>query len=257
MVMVVHRYRARMALVDLLRRAVIRRLHAVGWELHRHPSYDDFAHRRSVLMRDRGIDLVADVGANIGQYAMQLREYGYHGRIVSFEPLAAAHERLARSAARDPLWTAWRVAAGDHDGELEINVANNLDSSSALPMLDRHLVAAPHSMYSGVERVPLRRLDGVLESHLSGARSPYLKIDTQGFEARVLEGARSVLDRFQAVELELSLVPLYDGQPLWLELIEFLQSRGFRAVGLAHGFWDERTGETLQVDGVFVRDTSL
>lgn len=232
----------------------MRRLHRLGWDLHRHPGYFDFAHRRSVLMGARGTDLVVDVGANVGQFAGELRDFGYAGKIVSLEPLSSAYAQLSRRAATDPAWTALRTAAGARSGEITINVAANSDSSSALPMLDRHLAAAPQSAYVATESSPVDRLDAMLRPYLDDARAPYVKIDTQGYEWDVLDGAGDALARFDAVELELSLVGLYDGQRTWLELIERMHGAGFRTVGLQHDFWDETTGETLQLDGIFVRD---
>jgi FkbM family methyltransferase len=232
---------------------VVRTLRRAGWDVQRHPGWFDFAHRRAVLMGARGIDLVIDVGANAGQYGEELRDYGYTGEIISLEPLTDAHARLAARARRDPRWTALRTAAGAHAGELTINLAANSDSSSALAMLDRHLDAAPQSAYVGRERVPVERLDAVAAPYVARAQRPYLKIDTQGFEWEVLDGASELLPQLAGVELELSLVALYEGQRTWLELIERMAAAGLRPVGLGHDFWDERTGETLQVDGIFVR----
>jgi FkbM family methyltransferase len=236
-----------------LHRAVVRTLRRAGWDLHRHPGWFDFAHRRAVLLRARGVDLVLDVGANAGQYGEELREYGYGGEIVSMEPLREPYARLAARASGDPRWTALRTAAGSQPGELTINVAANSDSSSALAMLDRHLRAAPQSAYVGHEQAPVDRLDAIAAPYVARAQQPYLKIDTQGFEWDVLDGATELLPRLAGVELELSLVALYEGQRTWLELVERMAAAGLRPVGLGHDFWDERTGETLQVDGIFVR----
>jgi FkbM family methyltransferase len=237
-----------------LHRAAVRGLQRLGWDLRRHPNGFDFAHRRGVLLRARGIDLVIDVGANIGQFGSELRDYGYRGPIVSLEPLRGAHARLARRAARDGAWTALHTAAGARAGQITINVAANGDSSSALPMLDRHLRAAPQSAYVAAEQAPVDRLDEVVAPWLGPASRPYLKIDTQGFEWDVLAGATETLPQLAAVEVELSLVELYEGQRSWLELVAFLGDRGLRPVGLSHDFWDEASGETLQVDGIFARD---
>src|SRR5687767_12447049 len=68
------------------------------------------------LMRRLGIDLVLDVGANTGQFAGELREQGFQGRIISFEPIPAVYRDLERNAAADPLWTAKNFALGNEDG---------------------------------------------------------------------------------------------------------------------------------------------
>ena len=55
------------------------------------------------------------------------------------------------------------------------------------------------------------------------ARSPYLKIDTQGYEWKVLEGATEVLNYLCGIQLEVSLLPLYEGQPEFLKIVDKIQ----------------------------------
>jgi len=85
------------------------------------------------------------------------------------------------------------------------------------------------------------------------ARRLYLKIDTQGFEAEVLAGCAEVLPRIHAVEIELSLAPLYAGQQSWRWFIDFFESRGFDLWELRSAFRDPRDGRMLQMDGIFRR----
>jgi hypothetical protein len=121
-------------------------------------------------------------------------------------------------------------------------------------MMDLHAQAAPQSGYVGVQRVPLRRLDTLTLPVLGGARGIFLKIDTQGYEMPVLEGAEQLLGRVRGVQLELSLAPLYDDQVLYRPLIDWLETRGFGLWGVIPGFVDPRSGRMLQMDGVFFRD---
>jgi FkbM family methyltransferase len=209
-----------------------------------------------MLFAAQGIDLVIDVGANVGQYGRELRAYGYDAPIVSLEPTEAAFAELAALAARDPRWTAMRTAAGTEQGYITINVAANSVSSSALSMLDRHAEAAPESLFVGTETAPVDRLDSIAAPWITAARRPFLKIDVQGLERSVLEGATAILPSVVAVELELSFVPLYEDQPLWRELIDYMESAGFALAGLTPVFWDNASGEMLQADGVFLRSAT-
>lgn len=200
------------------------------------------------------IDLVLDVGANTGQFASEIRQCGYAGRIVSFEPLSSAHSVLMQASAGEPMWDAYpRCALGDHNGDMEINIAGNSESSSILPMLESHRSAAPESAYQGKEIVPIKTLDAVAGQYLKDARSPFLKIDTQGFEWQVLDGARDTLPHIKGILVELSLVPLYEGQHLWREVIDRLEQAGFTLWAFKPVFSDLNQGRTLQVDGVFYR----
>lgn len=206
------------------------------------------------LMALQGVDMVLDVGAAVGNYGKWIREVGYEGRICSFEPLSAAFKQLQRNTAADPLWECRKLALGPEAGTAEINVAGNSDSSSLLPMEERHEQAAPSSVYIGAERVEVATLDGVWEEVVGDARKPFLKLDVQGYELETLRGAVESVPKLHGVQAELSLVPLYEGGPLWLEVIEFLRDRGFHVAGLEAGYADPVTGEMLQADGIFIRD---
>jgi FkbM family methyltransferase len=201
-----------------------------------------------------GVNLVLDVGANTGQFGMLLREVGYAGRIVSFEPLSAARAKLASAARRDPLWEiAPAMAIGSENGEIQLHVAGNSVSSSVLPMLQSHAEAAPASVYVGDETVPLRTLDSVADGYLRSDTVLFLKIDTQGYEDRVLRGAQSLLQRTKGLQLELSLVPLYGGQRQFDELLAELKAAGFELWNLTPAFVDPAHGRLLQVDATLFR----
>lgn len=210
--------------------------------------------RTRLLLDHHHIDLVLDVGANIGEYARDLRESGYSGKIVSFEPLSSVHTALEKSSRQDPLWTvADRMAIGNFDGEIEINIAGNSSSSSVLGMLDSHVSAAPYSAYVGSELVQIRKLDTLAKDYMGDANSIYLKVDVQGFEKQVLEGASALMPRIKGLQLELSLVPLYEGQALFKEIIEQMEQLGFEINAIYPGFSDPNTGKMLQMDGIFFK----
>jgi FkbM family methyltransferase len=228
---------------------------ASGLEVRKTSVYTSQKLRHHLLFSQLQIDLVVDVGANTGQFAHQCRAAGYKGEILSFEPSATAHAGLLRSAASDPLWNvANRMALGAADGEIEINIAANSYSSSILPMLDSHLSAAPASRYLLKEKVPLRRLDDVL---LPFDRQPdrriFLKLDVQGYEPQVLAGATQLLAHTLAVQLEMSLVPLYQGELLMPEICAAMTGSGFELWDFEPSFRNPITGRLLQIDGIFTR----
>jgi FkbM family methyltransferase len=221
-----------------------------GWEIR--PTTGDAEKRRARLLTAEQIDLVLDVGANVGQYAMRLRNAGYRGRIISFEPYAAAYRQLERSASRDPQWNACRLALSDSEGEAELNVAANSFSSSLLSMTARHLESAPDSAYVDSERVRTARLDSLWDGLVAGSRA-WIKLDVQGYEMQVLRGAGERIREARVVETELSLAPLYEGAAPWRALVDWLEERGFSLGGVEPGFDDARSGRMLQFDGLFVR----
>jgi FkbM family methyltransferase len=208
---------------------------------------------RGKLIGHHRINVVFDVGANLGQYAAELRAVGYRGRIVSCEPLADAFRTLAQRAAGDPAWVALNCALGEADGLRAINVAANSQSSSLLEMMPRHAEAAPYATYQGVEEVKVVRLDSIFEQHVSGGDRVFLKLDVQGYERLVLAGAEVSLPRLQGVQLEMSLVPLYRGEASYTDLIAQMTARGFQLMAVEPAFRDPRSGQLLAMDGVFFR----
>jgi FkbM family methyltransferase len=229
-------------------------LRKAGIEAYRYSIHTSAAAQLERLLEHLHVDLVLDVGANRGQYAAQLRVHGYAGRIVSFEPLAAAHAQLTAAARKDPGWSvAPRMALGASAGEIEIHVSGNSFSSSILDMLPEHEQAAPGSGYVASETVSLKRLDEAAGEILTGSRNVLLKIDTQGYEDQVLAGASALLPRLTAIQTELSLVPLYAGQPLFDEMRAKIEALGFVLFAVFPGYVHEQTGQTLQIDGFFVR----
>jgi FkbM family methyltransferase len=162
---------------------------------------------------------------------------------------------LLRASESDARWEiAPRAAIGDHEGEVEMHIAGNSVSSSALGMLDSHAKAAPDSAYVGNERVRLAPLDTMARAYLQPETVSFLKIDTQGYEDRVLDGASELLGTICGLQLELSFVPLYEGQQLFDGLVERLRGLGFSIWAIWPGFYDPDTGRMLQVDATFFRD---
>ena len=239
---------------------LIRTVHGLllrlGWDVRRvgYPSSEDQLLKRFLAVARP--DTVLDVGANVGQYARSLRVSGFTGRIISFEAIPSVHARLTRAAAGEPGWTvAPCCALGRVRGELQINVSNNLLSNSLLPMHDLHREAAPDSRVVATEAVRVERLEDVALPLLSPGRL-MLKVDTQGYEEEVLAGAGAVLERAVALQVELSLVPLYAGAPTLRRMLEICEAAGFELHGLVPGFHDPASGRLLQMDGLFLRSAA-
>lgn len=238
-----------MTVRESLKLAVRTRLHRRGLSI----GSDPYVNRLSRALAVRGTTTVLDVGANEGQYGALLRAAGYRGELISFEPLADAHARLSARSARDLRWTSEQVAVGDEPGSATIHRAANSYSSSLLPMSEAHLAADPTSRYDGDETVDVVTVDDVVTRRGIEPATTLLKIDTQGFESAVLDGATETLRTVDLVQLELSFVTLYDGQALHDELTARLRDVGLELHGLDPGIADPTTGRLLQVDALFAR----
>jgi len=201
------------------------------------------------------IDMIFDVGANTGQFGELIYKLGYTGKMVSFEPLKSAYDILLDKSKSHPNWkVAERCAIGESDGEIEMHISENSISSSALEMLDKHTEAAPSSKYIGTEKAKVFKLDTIFEKYLYDSRNVLVKIDTQGYEDKVLKGSENVISKIKGLYLEMSLVKLYEGQILYDELYKIILNYGFVMYGIQPAFVNKETGRVLQVDATFFRE---
>lgn len=205
------------------------------------------------LERQR-IDAVIDVGANLGQYALRLRRAGWRGPILSIEPIPELHRRLVRQARADPSWEiAPAMAAGAEEGEALLSVSAESDMSSLLPQSALLRRISPSSAVTRRIAVPQRRLDALEVLRDRPWRRLLVKIDVQGAEPQVLAGMAGLWERVAGVQLEMALLPLYDGERPWLELVASLATRGFTPHLFLPGYFASALGRQVQLDAVFYR----
>lgn len=201
------------------------------------------------------IEAVIDVGANLGQYARRLRTAGWNGPILSIEPIPELHRALTASAAGDLHWQiAPPLAVGETDGETILEVSAESDMSSTLGQSELLRDISPSSAVARRIAVRQCRLDA---EELLGSRSwrrLFVKADVQGAEPAVLAGLEGVWPRVQGLQLELALVPLYQGERPWLETVHHLATRGFAPYLVFPGYYARALGRQVQLDIVFYRN---
>ena len=227
----------------------------MGYEISRYsPAISEDA-RFLAMLKEHNINLIFDVGANSGQFVQKIRLSGYKEQVVSFEPLLSAYKLLVKNSKRDSKWIiAPQGAIGDRNGSVEINIAGNSASSSILDMLETHKKASPGTGYLGKEVVTLRKLDSIGFDYLNDNSRLFLKIDTQGFEQQVLLGAEKLInEKTIGIQLELSLLPLYEGQKLFEEMNTTIKNLGFTLWGIEPVFVDPKSGRLLQIDATYFR----
>ncbi len=215
--------------------------------------YPAFGAELIALLRRLQVDCVLDVGAFTGTYGRMLRDLGYRGRIVSFEPASENFELLAREAEGDSSWETRHFAVGSVAGTLELRLTGSPGSNSLLVPNAYALRLMPRTFKErGSETVEVTTVDDVFDDATRGARSVFLKIDTQGFDLEVIRGAASTLDRLAAVQVELALQRTYEGQPGYLDFLAELDARGF-APALFFPTFPDATGRIVECDCVLIR----
>lgn len=212
------------------------------------------SYRLTLAFKEQKINYIFDVGANEGQFAKDIRFYGYKNKIISFEPLKTEHEKLKLNSQNDENWLVYkRCAVGNKNSKIEINVSKNSVSSSILKMHKEHIDVAPDSRPVEIQIINQKKLDDIFEELKDKDKNYFLKIDVQGYEQQVLEGAEKVISNFKGLLVEVSLADLYKGQKPWNEMINNIQNLGFKIWSIDRGFTNKKNGKTLQVDLVFFR----
>jgi FkbM family methyltransferase len=214
---------------NLLRVAAYSLLPHVPW------NWANWLRHRATLryvLNKLSINCVLDVGANRGQYGILLRKIGYRGWILSFEPVRDSYEALKAVAAEQERWRVFPYALGATNERREINVAEETVFSSFLTPREESQIRFPTNRLERKEEVDVRRLDRILETCLMDISSPriYLKLDTQGFDLSVVEGAETILPRILALQTEVALSSIYQGMHSFGESIDRLQAAGFEVI---------------------------
>lgn len=199
------------------------------------------------FLADQRINVVLDVGANVGQFAAKMRRMGYRGAIISFEPEPGSFRELAANRIGDTAWRGYPWALGDSDGTLRFHIAEFSDLNSALrPIAGGYQV-------TGTTDVPVHRWDSICDDVLATVSEPriLLKTDTQGFDLHVLRGANGAMEQIYGILAELPVRPRYEGAPTFAEALAAYDEAGFDVLDLAV-VGREPDGRVIEYDGLFV-----
>lgn len=238
----------------------IRRVYnALGYEIHRrvgdaYPERTNPFLQQKVLL-DRVLDpVIFDVGAHVGTVTRQYRLLFPNATIYSFEPFPESFEKLRDSFASDRLVHSYQLGFADRIGIAVFNVNIEATTNSLLPTDaagssfwgDKVLDTTQHI------EVEITTLDAFCQDH-DVKHIDILKIDTQGAEKLVLQGSDRMLQEksISYVYAEMLVVPTYQGQAKFHELIEFLDNRGYSLFSIYNPDYRSGSNRLLQVDAIF------
>jgi len=216
-------------------------------ELHRLPRFESV----SYFIQKLAVDLVLDVGMNKGEFAQEVRNEGYSGRLIGFEPLSFLVDDLNTTFSDDPDVSIWNMALGDANETKEILFDRERGDLASFCQTTDYFKRHYGDINSNKEVVEVRRLDGLREK-LEGDRV-FLKVDTQGYDLEVLKGAEEFLkESVVAILVEMPIHNIYDTGVEMKDIVLFLRERGYflRTVSPA------ATGELkelIELNGVFIK----
>jgi FkbM family methyltransferase len=226
--------------------AVKKLANRAGYDIkYYHPYYE-------ALLKNQDIKTVLDIGANTGQFARDIHNRLPKAQIYSFEPLKDGFDLLMKNMADVADFKAFNVALGETTGKMQINRSAFSPSSSMLKMAELHKKLYPKSAESAKEEITVKRLDDMAEEfHI---KKPLLiKVDVQGYEDKVIAGGKNIFGQASVVVIETSFVKLYEGQPLFGDIHDQLRALGFSYHGNKEQHWNEKTGEPIYEDSIFVK----
>ena len=199
-------------------------------------------------LEDSNVSNVIDVGANVGQFGLDIRRHGFKGQIVSYEPVNETFELLTQTTRRHQPWKAIQLGLGAAESERTINISGNDGlSSSLLEMGSLHLENFPDSATVSRQNISISTIDNQLVVLGLRPQEIMLKLDVQGFEAEVLKGASQSISKIPLCYLEVSITPLYEGEVLLLPILIELSKYGHEVIDVFRGI-KASNGQLLQLD---------
>ncbi len=225
-----------------------------GYELikrKKHPTLDTHVIN---LINHYKIDLVLDVGANYGQFGSMLRRERYKGDIHSFEPVCHSFDNLKKTSLNDKKWFVHKLAIDAARGKQEINVSTASDMSSFLSPNKFGKERFKKINVVQKEMVEVETIDGFLSRRISdfNKKRILLKMDTQGYDLKVLEGSLNSLDYIVGILSEISLIPIYSGMPHYLDALRKYEDHGFVVTGLYPVTRENKSLSVIEMDCMLV-----
>jgi FkbM family methyltransferase len=203
-------------------------------------------------LEESGITTVVDIGAHTGQFASAVRAILPHAYIYSFEPLPDCCQQLKRRMSRYGRFQVFCTALGDQRGKTAFWRSAFPKSSSVLPMSDAHKTAFPWTAKCTPVDVQMNMLDDYIDE-IDFVPQVLLKVDVQGYELNVLQGAVRALEHINYLLVETSFCPLYEGSALFHDVYCFLHERGFTYAGNLDQLVSLQNSTILQADALFTR----
>lgn len=211
---------------------------------------ENLTHHRTWFIH-AGIGTLIDVGSYIGSFAFAIKMMQPDVRVYAFEPLEENIAQLSLNLRYFSDCQIFPIALGDYSGETEFWRCEFPASSSVLRMGKLHKAAFPHTAGQSRQVVRMAKLDDHLPQICFTGRV-LLKLDVQGFEKQVLEGAVETLKRVDYVLIEVSYQALYEGQALFGDIYGFMRAHGFEYAGDFDTLISPLDGTILQSDALFV-----
>ena len=174
------------------------------------------------------IEIIFDVGANVGQSTKEFVNSFPYAQIYSFEPVESTFQELKANLKDRNKVHCFRLALGASHGKGKMILLGPSVSYSLLPLRNRL-----NQIKEETEEVEIESLDNFCRSN-DVHKISYLKIDTEGYDLEVLKGADQMLSekRIDIVQVEASMNPKNTRHVLFEDLKKYLEQRDYFLFGI-------------------------
>lgn len=230
----------------------------IGYDVKRFPlpehDQTNSFYVQKFLFKDVNVPVIFDVGAANGETVVRYESVFPQSEIYSFEPFKEFFENLRNNHKNV---RAYNTALGNKNGKISFHVNANLGANSILPTDKRAASNWGDGVLETKEviEVPVMTLDKFVKDN-SIDHIDILKIDTQGTEYEVIEGATETLKKTKLIFTEIIVIPTYEGQKEFDEILKILRLNGF----YLHNFYDcwlgkgKTRGRIRQLDAIFLNE---
>jgi FkbM family methyltransferase len=237
----------------MIKKLINRSINLLGYQIVKKPSLELNIKRGDYKWLSlESINTIIDVGANDGGFAVMINKILPDAAIYSFEPIKDVFENLSRNTSAIKNIKLFNTALGEEETEKEFHINEFSASSSFLEMDKLHVQSFPYTAQNRKEKITVKKLDSFADA-IDFKPNVLLKLDVQGYELNVLKGALKILDRVNLIIMEVSFLELYNSQPLFHEVYQFLYEQGFNFSGNFDQLHDPATNRILQADAIFTR----
>lgn len=205
-------------------------------------------------LKNKNIKTIIDVGACDGDFIRKFKPIFSESEIFSFEPNPEAFRKLSDYFFHDKKIKTFNIALSNIKSEIDFYVSENAGSSSMLEMGETHKINLPYSATNKKIRVKCDLLDNIFSS-VELIPPVMLKLDVQGAEKLVLEGAIKTLERVDIIYTEINFQELYKNSVLATELFSYLTQFNFKLIGIENLHQSLIDGSFMHADAIFIKDT--
>lgn len=190
--------------------------------------------------------VVIDVGAYRGDWTSMCKHIFPAARVLMIEPQEARKDDLKRVLTEFPD-VALECALAGSEKRAAVGFYAVDSASSVLPEVETN---RPPAVF-----LSMRTLDAIVEA-TPFEHPDFIKLDVQGYELEVLKGAKESLISVEAVLMEVNLIEINKGAPLFHEVVGFMAEKGFQLYDICSFFRRPYDGALWQVDAIFVKKSS-